>query len=313
MAALQGPLPLAEALHIAREVAHGLDHAYASTDMTGQELGVIHGDVAPHNIMISYDGAVKVVDFGVVMSIVGSRADVQYLAPEVSVEGICEHRSDLFSLGVLLYMLCSCSLPFPDVGSKSAVKKMKAGKFRALETIADIPPELGNLVSRLLAFNIDDRPHSAAEVIADLSEIARRHGLESSGPAIGAMVTNLFPADRAPADEPRARVSARMSAARLDESQPIVKPDGGRASRPSMNPTERPSRPAMSAVQPVATVAPTASPARASAPLTVPTPNTPKLSMPSIVKAPGMLLFLLVVVVVAAAVYVIAAAFGVGS
>jgi serine/threonine protein kinase/anti-anti-sigma regulatory factor len=192
---LRGPMPVAEAVHIAREVANALAHAYSSVDMGSQQLGVVHGDVGPHTIMISYDGAVKLQDFGVVMASIKDRLDPQYLAPESSVDGRFEHCSDLFSLGILLYVLCSGTPPFPGAGSKSIVKKMRTGKFRALEDVASVPAALGALVAQLIAFDPAVRPQHADEVVAMLTDIARRNALESSSPAIGALVTKLFPPD----------------------------------------------------------------------------------------------------------------------
>ena len=67
-------MPLGEALHVVREVAQALHHAYWSTDMTGKRLSVVHRDVSPANIIVGFDGTVKLLDFGVAMSAGDSEA-----------------------------------------------------------------------------------------------------------------------------------------------------------------------------------------------------------------------------------------------
>jgi len=216
IAQLKGPMPVAETLQIVREVAHALDHAYTSTDMSGQQLAVVHGDLGPHTIMLSHDGAVKVQDFGVATASIRDRPDAQFVAPESSVDGRFEHCSDLFSLGMLLYVMISGTSPFPGTGAKSIVKKMRAGKFRTLEEVAGVPPALSALVGQLIAFNPASRPQHAHEVAAALTDISRRNALESSSPAVGALVTRLFPPDRAAEEvKPVGRASGRESAIRV--------------------------------------------------------------------------------------------------
>jgi serine/threonine protein kinase len=193
IAAVGGPLPIAEAIYIAREIAQALDHAFASTDMAGHQLRVVHGDIGPNNIMLSYDGAVKVLDFGVMMAMMKTSREAQYMAPEAAVEGAYGHASDIFSLGILIYKLCAGSTPFTGTGTKNVVKKMRTGKFRGLEEFAGVPPALAGLVARMISFDPASRPHRAQEVVAALTEIVRRDGLERSPPAVGGLVTRLFP------------------------------------------------------------------------------------------------------------------------
>ncbi|HEX4417008.1 MAG TPA: serine/threonine-protein kinase, partial [Kofleriaceae bacterium] len=103
-------LPLGQAFYIVREVAQALHYAYWSTDMTGKQLAVVHRDVSPDNVILSYDGAVKLLDFGVAMSAVTEHASTMlvgkwlYMSPETTASQQVDHRSDLFSLGVILYL-----------------------------------------------------------------------------------------------------------------------------------------------------------------------------------------------------------------
>jgi serine/threonine protein kinase len=184
-----------------REVAQALHHAYWSTDMSGQRLSVVHRDVSPHNIILSYDGTVKLLDFGVAISAVTEHEEMmivgkwRYMSPETTANQHIDHRSDLFSLGVVLYLLCSGHMPFAGREVKEIVRKIRAGEYRPLQEIVAVPERLAALVGRLLSPDPDDRPQYGQEVAAELTEIARQHGMESSGPRISQYLSQLFPSE----------------------------------------------------------------------------------------------------------------------
>jgi serine/threonine protein kinase/anti-anti-sigma regulatory factor len=192
-------MPVGEACYVVREVAQALDNAYWSTHMTGERLSVIHRDVAPQNIILSYDGTVRL-DFGVAMSGVAEHAEAMmvgkwlFMSPEDTSNQKIDHRSDLFSLGVILYLLCSGSMPFIGSEPKKIVKKIRAG-HKPLQELVPVPERLASLVSRLLAPNPEDRPQRGQDVVAELTEIARQHRIESSGPSIAKFLSQLFPTD----------------------------------------------------------------------------------------------------------------------
>ena len=202
-------MPLGEACYIMREVAQALHHAYWSTDMTGQRLSVVHRDVSPHNIILSYDGAVKLLDFGVAISAVTEHEEMmivgkwRYMSPETTANQHIDHRSDLFSLGVVLYLLCSGQMPFAGRDVKEIVRKIRIGEYRPLQEIVAVPERLAVLVGRLLSPDPDDRPQYGQDVAAELTEIARQYGMESSGPRIAHVLGQLFPSEAGgAADQP---------------------------------------------------------------------------------------------------------------
>src|SRR6185503_4159312 len=168
-------------------------------DMTGQRLSVVHRDVSPHNIILSYDGAVKLLDFGVAVSAVTEQAEAMivgkwlYMSPETTMNNQVDHRSDLFSLGVILYLLCSGYMPFTGREPKEIVRKMRAGQYKPLQELVQVPDRLAQLVARLLSSNPDHRPQGGQEVATALTEIARQHGFETSGPGIAYVLKQLFP------------------------------------------------------------------------------------------------------------------------
>lgn len=113
------PMPVGVALHVCREVAHALQHAHEATSDDGQPLGVVHRDVNPKNILVSWGGDVKLTDFGI--AIARGRAEktmagqakgtLAYMAPEQATAGDVDPRTDLFSLGCVLHALLTGRSP----------------------------------------------------------------------------------------------------------------------------------------------------------------------------------------------------------
>ncbi|HEY0254709.1 MAG TPA: protein kinase, partial [Kofleriaceae bacterium] len=134
----QTTMPLGVVCFVIREIATALHHAFWSVDMAGNQLSVVHRDVTPHNVIISWDGSVKLLDFGVAMSSVTESSTPiivgkwLYMSPEATSNAALDHRSDLFSLGVVTYLLCTGNLPFTGADPSSIVQAIRAGQFRPL-------------------------------------------------------------------------------------------------------------------------------------------------------------------------------------
>jgi serine/threonine protein kinase len=123
-----------------------------------------------------------------------------YMSPETTASQQVDHRSDLFSLGVILYLLCSGYMPFTGSEPREIVQKIRAGQYRPLREILAVPERLEQLIARMLAPNPDDRPQTGQEVAAELTEIARQYGIESSAPHIAYALQQLFPPGAADAE-----------------------------------------------------------------------------------------------------------------
>jgi serine/threonine-protein kinase len=193
-------IPLGETCYIVREVAQALQYAYWSSDMAGEQLSVVHRDVSPHNILLGYDGTVKLLDFGVALSSVteyDNRIIVgkwPYMPPEATLDSKVDHRSDLFSLGAVLYFLCTGYPPFTGSSEAEFARKIRAGAFRPVREVApEVPERLAALIEKLLAANPERRFQRAQDIVSELDEIMREHGMESSGQAIAELLSNLFP------------------------------------------------------------------------------------------------------------------------
>jgi urea transport system substrate-binding protein len=169
------PLPLDEVLRIGREVAIGL--------MAAHGRGVIHRDVKPANIWLEAPaGRVKLLDFGLARTI-GSRSDLtrlggivgtpEFMSPEQARGDQLDARSDLFSLGAVLYTLCSGQKPFCGDSVMAVLTALAVATPRGLQELRpDVPPALSELVARLLQKDRDKRPASAGEVCEQLAVIA---------------------------------------------------------------------------------------------------------------------------------------------
>jgi serine/threonine protein kinase len=192
-------MPLEDACFIVREVAQALHHAYWSTDLAGSQLSVVHRDVSPHNVMLGVDGTVKLLDFGVAMSSVTESSDATiagkwaYMSPEHTANQRVDHRSDLFSLGVMFYLLCTGAMPFAGNDPREIVKNIRSGNYKPLQQVAPHVPEMiSHLIARMLASNPDERPQTGQEVATALSEAIRVYNFDCSQASITRLLGQVF-------------------------------------------------------------------------------------------------------------------------
>jgi len=171
-----GPLPLPEVLRIGLQVAEGLAAAHAQ--------GLVHRDVKPSNILLEDEvERVKLTDFGLARAIDDTSLSQNgviagtplYMSPEQAEGEAVDARSDLFSLGTVLYVLCTGRPPFSASGTMAVLKRVCEDTPRPIREInPDVPPWLCDLITRLHAKKPQDRYQSAAEVVAVLGrQLAR--------------------------------------------------------------------------------------------------------------------------------------------
>lgn len=170
------PLPVPIALRIAVDAARGLAAVHGSTDASGRPLAIVHRDVAPDNLFVTTDGTTKVIDFGIARSALPSRATATgivrgklgYISPERALGRPFDHRSDIFSLGVVLHELLSGRPLFPRTSVDAAVGIVVLPPARR----PPLDPGLVSVLMRALARDPELRYASVAAMADDLE----RHG-----------------------------------------------------------------------------------------------------------------------------------------
>jgi len=169
----RGPLPLPQALAVAAQVASGLAAAH--------DKGVVHRDIKPGNVMVADDGRVKIVDFGIARHADETRltrtGDVMgttaYISPEQFLSAETDHRTDLWSLGVVLYEMLTGRLPWVDGDERELIDAIVKRPPRLVSSLrTGVPQELERVVARALAKRPADRYQRAGELQADLLAVA---------------------------------------------------------------------------------------------------------------------------------------------
>ncbi|MBX7077641.1 MAG: protein kinase [Nannocystaceae bacterium] len=196
-----GTLPLQAALTIAHEVCEGLHYVHERRDSSGRFLGLVHRDVSPSNVMVSFDGTVKVVDFGIAKATEMRHATrtgvlkgkVHYMAPE-QCEGLAlDRRTDVFALGILLYEMTTGRPLFTGTNDYYVMSRIVRGVFaRPREVDPAYPPELERIVLRALAREPGERYVSAQALQVDLEAYARGAGLTLSSRLLSETMHDVF-------------------------------------------------------------------------------------------------------------------------
>jgi serine/threonine-protein kinase len=197
-------MPLRILLPILIDTLRGLHHAHELKDFQGNPLKVVHRDVSPHNIFVTYDGSVKVVDFGIAKAADSAhetrtgvvKGKVAYMAPEqVSSKGI-DRRADIFAVGAILWRGLTGKRMWRGMNEMEILVKLAGGEIPSPTTMkADLPKELVAICEKALAPKPEDRYQTAAEMMQALEEYLQRTGDRASAHEIGQMLQTLF-ADR---------------------------------------------------------------------------------------------------------------------
>jgi beta-lactam-binding protein with PASTA domain len=168
-----GPPPVPIAVDYARQILSAIGFAHRN--------GIVHRDIKPHNVIVGRDGRLKVTDFGISRagasqmteagSIIGT---AQYLSPEQARGAHVDNRSDIYSVGVVLYELLTGEVPFTgDTPVESAMKHLSQAPRRPSELRPEVPRDMDAITLRALAKDPEDRYASAEEMDAELARVAR--------------------------------------------------------------------------------------------------------------------------------------------
>ena len=163
------------AVYIIMELCKALDYAHNRT-LRGRPYGIVHRDLSPSNVLISYAGEVKLTDFGIAKAVArpseghsAIRGKLAYMAPEQATGQVVDGRTDLFALGIVMYELLSGTRPFDASGDAATLRRVLSGEHVLLGEVAPtVPAGLVAIVERLLRPDPHERFASAAAVMEAL-------------------------------------------------------------------------------------------------------------------------------------------------
>ncbi len=195
------PFPLEYALKVAAETCEGLFYAHRRTDDAGNPLHIVHRDVTPENILVSFDGEVKILDFGIAkaenMSTetrVGEiKGKLGYMSPEQVMGKNLDHRSDLFSLGVVTYELVTGHKLFTGKNDVDVLRNVVEGKIYPPSYFnPDVPKPVEDLIVKALERNREQRYQSAWEMQFDIRQFLAQHEFNPSNIHLSNFIRQIF-------------------------------------------------------------------------------------------------------------------------
>ncbi|HEU0032326.1 MAG TPA: protein kinase [Kofleriaceae bacterium] len=265
-------VPYGISAYIVQQISKGLDYAHRKTDEFGEPLGIVHRDISPQNVLLSWDGSVKIVDFGIARArdvheeqgvIKGKFA---YMSPEQARGEPVDCRSDVFAAGIVLFELV-CARPLFHGKGKEALEMVKSGAIpRPRDFAPELPESLERTILKALAFHRADRYQTARDLQHELGrfqlEWAQKTGMLPDSGTLAQLLAQLVPQEhRVVVPRPVMEGGpARVVAVPAEGSEPVVMPQE----------SPQPVRPEPSAaVQAVPRPAPPATPSG-------PTPTNPQ-------------------------------------
>ncbi|HUQ04355.1 MAG TPA: protein kinase [Kofleriaceae bacterium] len=215
--------PVDVAAYVAKEMSTGLDYAHRKRDGAGVNLGIVHRDVSPQNVLVSMAGEVKLVDFGIAKATMKVRQTAvgvikgkyYYMSPEQAWGERLDHRSDIFSAGIVLYEMLTGQMLYLEEDINKLLDMVRRANIAPVRTLRkDVPPQLERIVMHALAKKPEDRYQNAGDFASDLERFLhtyspvftatklaahlRRALGETGGPAPPPMAVEPEPAPRDP-------------------------------------------------------------------------------------------------------------------
>jgi tetratricopeptide (TPR) repeat protein len=259
-------VPIGMAVFVAAEVAKALDHAHRRRDEQSKPLGIVHRDISPQNVLVSWEGEVKVTDFGIakaIDSIVDESKDQEagrvrgklaYMSPEQSRAQAVDGRSDIFSLGIVLYEMITGQNPFTAPTAFETLRRVQASEYPPIELVRpDAQKAICDIAKRMLARDPKDRFPDAGRLhdellgyffaaaarfgANDLAEFLAPFHEATTGPELAASVfeeEHVAANERTPVEVPRGGTGTTRTAA----PAPVTASGRDGAALPPMRPSE---------------------------------------------------------------------------
>jgi serine/threonine protein kinase len=231
---------LADALFVTMSIAQALHHAYTTSDMSGRQLKAVHRDVSPSNILIGFDGSVKLVDFGVALSNSTRAQDgailagkYNYMSPEQTLAAELDNRSDLFSLGICLYEMLTGHRPFSRASREETLRAVQAGEYTPpIQIVPNLPPEIDALVRKMMAHKPADRFSSGEEIAAAIRDYAASVQMRLEAEALKQHIDELF------RDTPEIKMPASTTGSAPTPSTPVSSAPNASLPGPNLSATD---------------------------------------------------------------------------
>jgi serine/threonine-protein kinase len=250
-------IPLGVAVEIVAQACKGLHAAHELKDDAGHALGLVHCDVSPQNVMLTSSGAAKLIDFGVARATRGAGSGtnivtgkMSFMAPEQIRGRDFDRRADLFSLGIVLYLLGTGQHPFPGKTPREIMHSIRVGDSLRppSEALAGFPEALEQVILRALAHHPDARYATAAEMLAALVQAAPERADE---PELATFVERVCASEL---DNKRRAITRALAAAPSDSQEfaiASVPPSSRRIVLSDKAPSISSTMPAISVTQPI--------------------------------------------------------------
>ena len=187
-------------LQIISCVCNGLSYAHTLKNFQGQPLNIIHRDISPPNIFISYEGEVKIIDFGIAKASSQNQATqfgmikgkVGYMSPEQAEGSDLDIRSDIFAIGAILYEMVTGERLYQG-DTMEVLSKARKVEFEPPENFVDkLPPVISKIIHRALAKNLEERYQTCGEMLADVEKSIRELSLRPTMWGLARFMKDLF-------------------------------------------------------------------------------------------------------------------------
>ena len=197
-------LPIGLAAYLGQQVAKALDYAHRKADEYGEPLGIVHRDISPQNILVSWDGMVKLVDFGIARARHLKNDDgvvkgkFSYMSPEQASGVPVDARSDIFSMGIVLWEMTTLRSLFGGLKGRAAIEAIKRAPITLPQTVEpSIPADLSEIIMKALERDRDRRFQTARDLHRALGkfffELSAQEGQIFESGAMAAFVSQVVP------------------------------------------------------------------------------------------------------------------------
>ncbi len=213
LAKYQRPMPVPLACWVVGEILKGLDYAHELRDPnTGDGLGIVHRDISPPNILVSWNGEVKLTDFGLAKASTQLestdpgvvKGKFAYLAPEAAHGESVDHRADIFAVGILAYEMLTGQRLFLADTDYDTVQNVRAAEIPSMRaTNPEIPGELEDIIRCSLSRDAKDRYQNASEFADDLLGFLFSRKLKVSARTLRTLLDDMRQKEPAPAPQPK--------------------------------------------------------------------------------------------------------------